>query len=290
MFPSQGVSGPSLLQRPLSPLGAPARPHSASPPGPEEPRPHCQPPSHTGLPSEGHWPPSPESPLQAGFGSFPVAGQHPAARVACPEEPPAFPQGLEERDGPAVRRQDTCWVSGSRWEPWACVSVQPGLPASPVPPHFSWDLGWLQGERVCRQDGSGLGAVPPPQGQGGLALWPGLCSLQTAGPRALLSLSSPVREAVGGDGQAWSLLLGARPSHWLGPVGARLPGQPPVPQRPPHCPEAWRSDPGPPHLLFPRDSCALCPGSPVKPSLWRYLVCSALLLAALTQQAILRPS
>ena len=203
---------------------------------------------------------------------------------------PHSPKGWRSETWPAVRRQDACWASGSRWEPWACVSVQPGLPASPVPPHFSWDLGWLQGERVCRQDGSGLGAVPPPQGQGGSALWPGLCSLQTAGPRALLSLSSPVCEAVGGDGQAWSLLLGARPSHWLGPVGARLPGQPPVPQRPPHCPEAWRSDPGPPHLLFPRDSCALCPGSPVKPSLWRYLVCSALLLAALTQQAILRPS
>ena len=171
----------------------------------------------------------------------------------------------------------------------ACLCSLAFLPP-PSPPHFSWDLGWLQGERVCRQDGSGLGAVPPPQGQGGSALWPGLCSLLTAGPRALLSLSSPVCEAVGGDGQAWTLLLGARPSHWLGPVGARLPGQPPVPQRPPHRPEAWRSDPGPPHLLFPRDSCALCPGSPVKPSLWRYLVCSALLLAALTQQAILRPS
>lgn len=78
--------------------GPPARPHSASPPGPEEPRPHRQPPSCTGLPSEGHWPPSPESPLQAGFGSFPVAGQHPAARVACPEEPPTVPQGLGERD------------------------------------------------------------------------------------------------------------------------------------------------------------------------------------------------
>ena len=111
----------------------------------------------------------------------------------------------------------------------ACLCSLAFLPP-PSPPHFSWDLGWLQGEQVCRQDGSGLGAVPPPQGQGGLALWPGPCSLQTAGPRALLSLSSPVCEAVGGDGQAWSLLLGARPSHWLGPVGARLPGQPPVPR------------------------------------------------------------
>lgn len=171
----------------------------------------------------------------------------------------------------------------------ACLCSLSFLPP-PYPPHFSWDLGWLQGEQVCWQDGSGLGAVPPPQGQGGSALWPGLCSLQTAGPRALLSLSSPVREAVGGDGQAWTFLLGARPSHWLGPVGARLPGQPQVPQRPPHRPEAWCSDPGPPHLLSPWDSCALHPGAPVKPSLWRYLVCSALLLAALTQQAVLRPS
>lgn len=39
--PSQGVSA-RLLQRPLSPLRAPARPHSASPPGPEEPHPNCQ--------------------------------------------------------------------------------------------------------------------------------------------------------------------------------------------------------------------------------------------------------
>ena len=180
--------------------------------------------------------------------------------------------------------------------------MQPGLPASPVPPHFSWDLGWLQGEQACWQDGSGLEAVPPPQGQGGSALWPGLCSLQTAGPR-VLSLPSPVCEAVGGDGQAWAVLLGARPSHQLCPFAARLPGQPRVPQWPPHCPEAWcsdpapphhpeawRWDPGPPHLLSLWDSSALRPGPTVKPSLWRYLVCSALLLAALTQQAVLRPS
>ena len=104
--------------------GAPARPHSASPPGPEEPRPHRQPPSCTGLPSEGHWPPSPESPLQAGFGSFPVAGQHPAAHVACPEESPAFP------------------------------------------PHFSWDLGWLQRERACWHDSSWAWGCAPSLGTG----------------------------------------------------------------------------------------------------------------------------
>lgn len=69
------------------PLPGPTQPH---PQAQRSPAPHCQPPSHTGLPSEGHWPPSPESPLQVGFGSFLVAGQHPAARVACP---PSFLMG-----------------------------------------------------------------------------------------------------------------------------------------------------------------------------------------------------
>ena len=83
--PQPGGLRPKPAAAPTVPTRAPARPHSASPAGPEETCPHRQPPSRTGLPSEGHWPPSSESPLQAGFGSFLVGGQHPAAHVACPE-------------------------------------------------------------------------------------------------------------------------------------------------------------------------------------------------------------
>ena len=192
-------------------------PHSEPLLGPTQPHPQAQR-SPAPLPappprSEGHWPPSPESPLQAGYESFPGAGQHPAARVACPEGASRGPpRAGGAGPGRAVRRQDACRASGSPWEPWACVSVQPGLPASPAPliSHGTW--GGTRGAGVLVR-WLWAWAVPPAQGQGWSALWPGLRSLQTTGPYALLSLSSPVREAVGGDGQAWTILLGARPSH-----------------------------------------------------------------------------
>ena len=140
------------------PLPGPTQPH---PQAQRSPAPHCQPPSHTGLPSEGHWPPSPESPLQAGFGSFPVAGQHPAARVACPEEPPAVPQGLEEWD------QAGCAEAGRLlgvWQPLGalglrvCAACPSSLPHTPLISHGTW--GGSRGSRCAGRTALGLGLCP----------------------------------------------------------------------------------------------------------------------------------
>ena len=178
-FPSLGVSGPSLLQRPLSPLRAPARPHSASPPGPEEPRRHCQPP-HPAL--RGTGPPvlSPRS--RQGMSPSQVQGSTQQPVWPAPKEPPVVPHGLDERHpgGLCGGRMPAGRLEAPGSPGPACLCSQAFLP--PPPPSFLMGPGVAPGERVCWYDGSGRGAVPPAQGQGRSALWPGLHhrSLQTS--------------------------------------------------------------------------------------------------------------
>ena len=142
-------------------------------PAPVNPTPGSSPrPSHTvhqplqpraRIPLLTALPPSPESPLQVGFGSFPVTGQHPAAHVACPEEPPAVPQGLEEWD------QAGCAEAGRLlgvWQPLGalglrvCAAWPSCLPRPPLISHGTW--GGSRGSRHAGRTVPGLGAVPPP--------------------------------------------------------------------------------------------------------------------------------
>ena len=133
-FPSLGVSGPSLLPHPLSPLGPLPGPTQPHPQAQRSPAPTASPPATQASPLRGTGPPvlSPRSRRGLGPSWLQVSTQQPVWPAL--RSLPRSPKGWRSGTRPAVWRQDACWASGSRWEPWACMSVQPGLPASPVPP------------------------------------------------------------------------------------------------------------------------------------------------------------
>ena len=116
-FPSLGVSGPSLLPRPLSPLGPL--------PGPTQPHPQAQ--------------RSPD----------PTAS------------PPATQASPLRGTGPPVLSPRSRWGLGPSW-----LQVSTQQPVWPAPPHFSWDLGWLQREPACWQDSSWAWGCAPSLGTG----------------------------------------------------------------------------------------------------------------------------
>ena len=157
LFPSLGVSGPSLLQRPLSPLRAPARPHAASPPGPEEPRPTASPPPPA---LRGTGPPvlSPRS--RQGMSPSQVQGSTQQPVWPAPKEPPVVPHGLEEQDpgGLCGGRTPARRLAAPGSPGPACLCRPAFLP--PPPPSVLMGPGVTPGERACRQDGSGRGLCP----------------------------------------------------------------------------------------------------------------------------------
>ena len=94
-FPSQGVSGPSLLPRPQSPLGPLPGPTQPHPRAQRIPAPTASPPAAQASPLRGTGPPvlSPRSRQGLGPSWLQVSTQQPVWPAL--KEPPTVPQGLD---------------------------------------------------------------------------------------------------------------------------------------------------------------------------------------------------